>query len=50
MGFSYRDLRHMPYHRLMWALDSYRRLNEPQAATQAGESPATQADIDAMLH
>lgn len=40
----------MPYHRLMWTLDSYRRLNEPQAAPQDGKRLATQDDIDTMLH
>lgn len=49
-GLSYQDLRHMSYRRLMWTLDSYRRLNEPQAAPQAGERLATQDDIDTMLH
>ena len=40
----------MSYRRLMWTLDSYRRLNEPQAEPQAGERLATQDDIDTMLH
>lgn len=44
LGFTYTDMRHMPYGRLMWVLDEWRRMNSTDK--QDGVREATQQDID----